>query len=179
MHIDFNFKNFEPSDHLKDFARSRFEKLEKYFRTSDNAYMQINLEVEKFRQIAEAILSVDDIHISAQEESEDMYSTIDLTLDKMEAQVRKYKDKQKDKRRGRSGKGLAQEVTGSGPAGDEEPLVIETEDMVPKPMDVDEAVNQLRTTDNDFLVFFNAELNRVNVIYRRKSGDYGLIDPRM
>jgi len=179
MHIDFHFKNFEPSDHLKGYAQNRFEKLEKYFKKNNSAYMQINLEVEKFRQIAEVILSVDDIHISAREESEDMYSTIDLALDKMEAQVRKYKDKRKDKRRGRSGKPSAMTAPAAGSSEEEGSLIVETENVVPKPMGVDEAVDQLHTHDNDFLVFFNAELNRVNVLYRKKSGDYGLIDPRM
>ena len=179
MEIKFNFKSFEPSDHLKSYAQTRFEKLEKYIKKSDNAQLLVNMEVEKFRQIAEVILSSDDMRVSAQKESEDMYSTIDMVLDKIETQVKKLKDKQKDKRKGKSSK--AEELGPESVPGDlgSPPDVVKTDMFEPKPMDVDEAVRQLQKSDYDFLVFFNAETSRVNVIYRRKNGDFGLIDPGM
>ena len=187
MEIQFNFKNFEPSAYLKGHIQSRFEKLDKYLRNPETGQIQINLEVEKFRQIAEAVLTADDLHLTAQDETQDMYATVDSILDKMEAQLRKYRDKQKrDKKRNKTEK-TASELTS--PAGEPDvgeaasdesaPAVVETDMFEPKPMDVEEAVIQLQKTNYDFLVFFNADNNRVNVVYRRKNGDYGLIDPRM
>ena len=99
MNITFNFKNFEPSDHLRDYARKRFEKLAKYTTATDASEVQVNLAVEKTRQMADVIFLADNMHISAHEVSEDMYSTIDMILDKVEAQAKKFREKQKDRRR--------------------------------------------------------------------------------
>ncbi|MFW6178953.1 MAG: ribosome hibernation-promoting factor, HPF/YfiA family [Desulfohalobiaceae bacterium] len=180
MEIAINFKNFEPSEQLKDYARTRFEKLEKFIKNPDNIQLHLNLEVEKFRQIAEAVLYADDIHLSAQDETEDMYATLDSVLDKMEVQVRKLKDKQKDKRKKRSPKNesipepLNPVPTGSVPA-----PALTTEGIDNKPMDVQEAMSQLQKSDYEFLVFFNADKNRVNVLYQRGKDEYRLIDPGM
>lgn len=182
MELKFNFKNFDPSDHLKNYAQTRFEKLTKYLRNSDSAKLQINLEVEKFRQKAEVILLSDELHLSAQEETQDMYSTIDLVLDKMEAQVRKLKDKQKDRRKGKSNRGEVESMLNEGGAGLESaPQVVKVDLFDPKPITVEEASIRLQESanSNNFLVFYNADANRVNVLYRRKNGDFGLIDPGM
>ncbi|GAB6176636.1 ribosome-associated translation inhibitor RaiA [Desulfobaculum senezii] len=183
MNISLTFKNFEPSDHLKQYARKRFEKLIKYADTG-NAELQINLSVEKFRHIAEVSLAGDNMNMSAVEESEDMYSSIDLVLDKMSAQVRKMREKDKDRRRARDT--VRQEDVAALGGFDAEdmdaasgPVIVQADTYTPKPMMADEAAMQLDTFKYDFLVFRNAETERVNVIYRRKTGEYGLIDPGM
>jgi putative sigma-54 modulation protein len=181
MEIVINFKNLEASEQLKEYARTRFEKLEKYIKNPDNIQLHLNMEVEKFRQIAEAVLYADDMHLSAQDETEDMYATLDSVLDKMEVQVRKLRDKQKDKRKKRSPKNEAVEPAlnpvDSGPA--EAAPALRTEGIDNKPMDVQEAISQLQKSDYQFLVFFNADKNRVNVLYQRNKGEYRLIDPGM
>lgn len=97
METKLYFKNFEPTEQLKQYANSRFKKLEKYIKRTDNSILQINFSVEKHRQIAETILQADDIHLTAQEETEDMYATIDGLLDKLEAQLKKNKGQAKRK----------------------------------------------------------------------------------
>ncbi|MFO8032906.1 MAG: ribosome-associated translation inhibitor RaiA [Desulfohalobiaceae bacterium] len=181
MEIVINFKNFEASEQLKEYARTRFEKLEKFIKNPDNIQLHLHMEVEKFRQIAEAVLYADDIHLSAQDETEDMYATLDSVLDKMEVQVRKLKDKQKDKRKKRSSKGEAmQPPLNPDSAGPEDSApALRTEGIDNKPMDVQEAISQLQKSDYEFLVFFNADKNRVNVLYKRNKGEYRLIDPGM
>ncbi|HMB30233.1 MAG TPA: ribosome-associated translation inhibitor RaiA [Desulfohalobiaceae bacterium] len=182
MYINFNFKNFEPSEHLKDYANNRFQKLDKYLKNSNSAQLQVILAVEKFRQIAEANLSSDEFYLSAQEETEDMYATIDAVLDKLEVQVKKMRDKQKDKRKKKAAKSSAQD-TGPIPQNEftdfEEDNIVKTDRYEPKPIPVEDAIIRLQQSEYGFLVFFNDETNRVNVVYRRKNGDYGLIDPRM
>ena len=178
MRITFNFKNFDPSDHLRKYARDRFGKLAKFMAGTPDAELQVNLEVEKFRHIADIVLTGKNVHISAREDSEDMYSTVDMVWDKLEAQMRKVRDKYKSRRKG--GSDSSRMDAGSF---DEEggaprtPQIQKTDDFSPKPMIVEEAALQLESTDNEFLVFLNAESERVNVIYRRKTGDFGLIDP--
>lgn len=178
MNISFTFKNFEPSDHLKGYAEKRFEKVAKYVSDAE-ADLQVNLLVDKFRHKADVILNSDRIHISAYEDSEDMYSTIDMVLDKLEAQLRKMREKMKNRPRQARPNKMAQmnylsfEEGGAGSA----PTIVGTDAYEPKPMSVDEAAMQLDALENEFLVFRNAETEGVNVIYKRKNGDYGLIDP--
>ena len=102
MNIAFNFKNFEPSPGLREYASKRFDKLAKYMPNSDNAEIVVTLLVEKTRQIADVIIDADAMHISAHERSDDMYSTIDMITDKLEAQVRKMREKMKDRRKASS-----------------------------------------------------------------------------
>lgn len=176
MRITFNFKNFDPSDHLRKYARDRFGKLAKFMAGTPDAELQVNLEVEKFRHIADIVLTGKNVHISAREDSEDMYSTVDLVWDKLEAQMRKVRDKDKSRRKG-GADSPPMNVGGYDEDAPQRPLIQKTDDFSPKPMIVEEAALQLDSTDNEFLVFLNAETERINVIYRRKTGDFGLIDP--
>ena len=177
MNINFNFKNFEPSPHLKDYAESRFGKLEKYVSDSEEPEIVVNLCVEKFRQMVDVIVSADYIHLSAFEESEDMYSTIDMVLDKLEAQLRRMREKLKDKRRAGRGHSVRMDFFSLGEEPGGLPVIRKTDKYEPKPMAVEEAAMQLDSLGYEFLVFLNADSEEVNVIYRRKNGEYGLIDP--
>ncbi len=185
MDIQFDFKNVDPSENLKEYARTRFEKLSKYIKREDSAVMTVLMEVDRFRQIVDAKLSADDVHLTARAESEDMYATIDQVLDKLEAQLKRSKDKEKDRRKGKLDRqnnpgpeagpfaGAAGEEIMAGPAIQREGL------LEKKPMTPEEAVIQLEEAEQGFLVFVNAENERVNVLYSKNSGDYGLIDPRV
>ncbi len=178
MNITFNFKNFEPSDHLRDYARKRFEKLGKYMTAADASELQVNLAVEKNRQMADVVFYADNMHISAHETSEDMYSTIDMVLDKVEAQAKKFREKQKDRRR-QAAEMVRMDVISinEDAAGGRTPTIMQTDEYEPKPMAVEEAAMQLSTLGQEFLVFLNSETDRPNVIYRLRNGDFGLIDP--
>lgn len=174
MNIAFTFKNFEPSDHLKKYARRRFEKLGKFLAKPESLEMQVGLSVDNFRHKADISLKADNLNLSAAETSEDMYATVDLVLDKLEAQVKKHSEKGQSRRRD-----VGREDIFSYADTDEgrERTIVGTDNFTPKPMDIDEAALQLESLDYDFFVFLNAETERVNVIYRRKNGDFGLIDP--
>ena len=96
MHISFTFKNFEPSEHLRKYARRRMEKLGRFFGKNPALDAQVNMAVDKFRQRVEVQLTGDGINIAASEVSEDMYASIDLVLDKLEAQVKKFVSRNKE-----------------------------------------------------------------------------------
>lgn len=179
MNIAFNFKNFEPSPGLREYALKRFDKLSKYISNSEGAEIVVSLSVEKARQIVDVVVNADSLHISAHEEAEDMYSTIDLITDKLDAQVRKIREKMKDRRKqGRAPAPVLMEVLSftDTPEGRTHSIV-ESDRFEPKPMAVEEAAEQLGVHQSEFLVFLNSETERVNVIYRLKNGDFGLIDP--
>jgi len=177
MNISFTFKNFEPSEHLKNYAKKRFEKISRFLSKADNADMAINLSVDKFRHKAEVLLTGDNVNISAVEQSEDMYASVDMILDKIETQIKKHSEKMKEHRRNAAQSGM--------PGGDayhaenaSDRNIVVTNDVYPKPLHLDEAALQLNQRENDmFLVFTNAHNGRINVIYRRKNGDFGVIDP--
>lgn len=178
MNISFAFKNFEPSDHLKEYATSRFEKMAKFIGDTIETELQVNLSVEKFRHKAELVLTADNLHISAYEESEDMYSTIDKVLDKLEAQLKRMRERHKERRRAGTPRAARMDVISFSDEGaGRMPTIKETDNFEPKPMSVDEAAMQLESLKFEFLVFRNAETGRVNVLYRTKNGDFGLIDP--
>ncbi|CCO24249.1 ribosome hibernation-promoting factor, HPF/YfiA family [Maridesulfovibrio hydrothermalis] len=177
MNVVFTFKNFDASEHLKEYANTRFSKLVKFVTNPDNTEMQVNLSVDKFRHVAEVVLSSDHIHISAYEESEDMYSTVDLVLDKLEVQLRRMREKMRSHRRKEVTSARMDVISFDEEDENREPVIVESDSFVPKPMSIDEAAMQLQTLDHEFLVFRNADNEAINVIYRRNNGDFGLIDP--
>jgi len=179
MNIAMTFKNFEPSDHLRSYATRRFEKLGRFVPKAENATMTVVLTVDKFRHKADVQFSSDVVSVSAVEQSSDMYATVDMVLDKLEVQLKKHAERMKEKRRttpkGTEGGGGALLPA---EAGEENSRVIIEENFEPKPMFAEEAALQLEQRDEVVLIFLNAETDRINVIYRRKQGEFGLIDPQ-
>lgn len=180
MHINFTFKNFEPSEHLRKYARRRMEKMGRFFGKNSALEAQVVMLVDKFRQRVEVQLAGEGINITAEEQSADMYASIDLVVDKLSSQIKKFIAKNRDQwRKSRAAPAPIDVFTFDQPDPDSNPEIIDRGDAhyTPKPMTSTEAALQLDSRDYEFLVFRNAENERINVIYRRKSGDYGLIDP--
>lgn len=175
MQTSVTFKNIDPSDHLKLFIQEKLDRFDKYL---DNpAEASVVLSVEKFRHIAEINLTGDRLNINGKEETDDMYSAIDMVLDKLETQIKKTKEKIKDRRSGGRGKsrGFDPDSTASFEDDGQKEVIVQNIDY--KPMDVEEAVMQMDLVDYHFFVFTNARTGRVNVLYRRTDGDIGLIQP--
>jgi len=178
MQISVTFKNLDPSDHLKSYVQNKLDKLDKLL---DNpAEANVVLSVEKIRHIAEIKIIGDRLNINCREKTSDMYSSIDMALDKLEKQIKKNKQKIKNHRQGtrselKENKVLPEDIASQN-LPDEPQIRVQNIDF--KPMDVDEASLQMNLVDNNFIVFTNSRTNRVNVLYRRKDGDLGLIQPR-
>ena len=170
------------TDAIKEYARKKINHIGFDYPRILSA--QVILDVEKYRHIAEVILHCNNhITIEAQEVSEDMYASIDQVVGKLMRQLRKAKTKiQRHQPRRGSAQATPMQVIETEGAEDEESdithHVVRTEQFTVKPMFVDEAVLQLELSPKVFLVFQNAENQRVNVLYRRKNGDFGLIDPQ-
>ena len=176
MQTSVTFKNLDSSEHLKSYVS---DKLNRFDRLLDNpAGANVVLRVEKFRHIAEININGDRMTINGKEETEDMYSAIDMVLDKLEKQIKKGKEKTRERR----AKAKAKTQTNSGAARameleDDHPKQVKIKNIDYKPMDVDEAVLQMDLTSDNFLVFTNARTDQINVLYRRHDGDLGLIQP--
>ena len=176
MQTSVTFKNIDPSDHLKAYVR---DKLDRFDRFLDNpAEANVVLSVEKFRHIAEINITGDRLKINGKEETNDMYSAIDMVMGKLEKQIKKSKQKIRERR----GRGGAKVDTAAGgfdyarPVDDEAEIIVKTLEY--KPMDAEEAVMQLDLADDKFIVFTNARTDQINVVYRRNDGHYGLIQPQ-
>lgn len=175
MQTSVTFKNIDPSDNLKSYVS---DKLNRFDRFLDNpAEANVVLSVEKHRHIAEIIIIGDRLRIKGKEETNDMYSAIDMVLDKMEKQIKKSKQKTRERRGGGAKAGVMAgfEEMARQDEEDEGAIIVTTIDY--KPMDADEALMQLNLGDDNFIVFTNARTEQINVLYRRNDGHYGLIQP--
>jgi putative sigma-54 modulation protein len=160
--------------------------------------VQIIMDVQKYRHTAEVVLHCSNhITLEASAESDDMYVSVDEVVDKIARQMRKYKTRLMRQHRPRKhtvrhleetvlrwewvesleDSPEANAATGTTETNTSEPSVIQSEKYPVKPMYIDEAVLQIEMSAKQFLVFLNAKTEKVNVIYRRKSGDFGLIEP--
>jgi ribosome hibernation promoting factor len=178
LQITVTFRHVDPTPALKAYAEEKLARVTKYLRRPVDAH--VILSVAKERHVAEITLKADHVTMFAEEETHDLYSAIDLALDKLEHQAQKLHEK----RRHHKGAGTrgASEVTTSvlaadrrGPGG--APEVIRTQRIPAKPLAIEEAVEQLAASGDEFLVFTNASNQRVAVLYRRRDGNYGLIEP--
>jgi putative sigma-54 modulation protein len=174
MEITVTFRHTEPMESVRSYAVEKISKFKKYLDSPLEA--QIVLSVEKFRHQADVTLSVEGTRLKAVEETGDMYSAIDQVMDKVEIQLKRHLSKLRERRAEAARAGASAEMEEAGGVSGDEP-VIEVEKMFAKPMDPEEAAMQLQLSRQDFLVFRNARSNEVNVIYRRKDGNLGLIEP--
>ncbi len=176
MEITVTFRHTEPIESLKSYAVEKISKFRKYLDSPLEA--QIVLSVEKFRHQADVTLNIDGTRLKAVEETGDMYSAIDQVMDKVEIQLKRHMSRLRDRRTEVSrGPELSSEETEEAHSGYPEEPVIEVERMVAKPMDPEEAAMQLQISKAEFMVFRNARTNEVNVIYKKKGGNLGLIEP--
>ncbi len=166
-------KHMEVTNALKDYVSKKIGKLEKYFK--EIAEVQVTLSVEKERHIVEVTILVNGIILRGEEETGDMYTSIDMVIDKLEKQIEKYKTKLYKKYR-KSFRFNDVEVANQKEENNE-PKIVKTKRFAIKPMPVEEAVLQMDLLGHDFFVFTNAKTDEVNVVYRRKDGNYGLIEP--
>ncbi|MGM9525959.1 MAG: ribosome hibernation-promoting factor, HPF/YfiA family [Peptococcaceae bacterium] len=175
MKINVKAKNTQVTEPLTDYIEKRFAKLEKYFVNADLTGT-VTLVVEKGLHRVEATIPLNRYILRAEDSSNDMYASIDGVVDKLERQIRKYKTKI-------NRKGKVQTINDLPPAQDAAPVaeeegkIIKTKTFVVKPMDEEEAIMQMELLEHDFFVFLNAETNSINVVYKRKDNQYGLIQP--
>lgn len=174
MMIAVRGKNINVTPALKDYAEKRLGKLEKYFNGAD---AQVNLSVAKENHIVEVTVLVNGLILRGEESTDDMYASIDLVVDKLEKQIDKYKTKLSRKIREGNIKTLVNDSLQRTPDEEDEPQVVRTKRFTMKPMPVEEAILQMNLVGHDFFVFINADTEQVNVIYRRKDRNYGLIEP--
>ena len=164
------------SDSLKARAEKKLNKLDRYFNREAEALIRFRQQ-RGGRNIAEITVSVDGLILRAEENSNDMYLSIDRAVDKLESQIRRYRTK--------LGKRV-RDARAETPDEVVEPVyeevnydVVRVKKFSVKPMDVDDAITQMELLGHNFFVFMNAETDSMSVLYRRNDGAYGLLVPEI
>ena len=166
-------KNIDVTPGLRTAVEDKIGKLEKYF--TPETEVHVTLSVEKDRQKIEVTIPVKGNIIRSEQVSNDMYVSIDLVEEIIERQLKKYKNKLVDKQQGSNY--FRQEYIDKEFTDEDDVKIIRTKKFDIKPMYPEDACVQMELLGHNFFVFCNAETDQVNVVYKRKGGTYGLIEP--
>ena len=166
-------RNIELSDRLKRMVEEKLGKLSKYFKPDTEA--QVTLSEEKGREKIEVTIPVKGGIIRAEQESMDMYTSIDLVQETIERQLHKYRTKLID--RYQAAGTFTEEYVEDAPEDEDSIRIVRTKRFDVKPMDAEEACLQMEMLGHSFFVFRDARTEQINVVYKRNDGAYGLIEP--
>ncbi|MBE0426567.1 MAG: ribosome-associated translation inhibitor RaiA [Nitrospirae bacterium] len=172
MNIIVTGRQIEVTPALKNYAEKKIKKIKRYLSNITEAV--VTLDVQKYRHKVEVLLKVNGVLIQAEGTTGDVYSSIDGVVDKLERQIKKYKEKLVSHRKT---EGKASAAAAEIPDTAEVGRIIKNKRFELKPMSPDEAVMQMELLDKDFFIFTNDNSGDINVIYRRKDGNFGLIEP--
>jgi putative sigma-54 modulation protein len=181
--IEIQARNMRMTDDVRDYVEKKAAKLERYLQEIEEIRVELS-HIKSARNAADRQVAQITVHgkgfiLRTEERSDDVHTAFDAALDKMQRQVDRYKGKHYHGRGdGRSAAEVVEEDLPVDETGELLPLIARRKRFVVLPMNEDEAVEQMRLLGHDnFFVFFNAEQNSIQVLYRRRNGTYGLIEP--
>lgn len=182
MKYNIRGENIEVTDPIREYVEKKIGKLNRYFDTTPTSDVHVNLSVYNEEQQIEVTIPMTDLLLRAEEQHTDLYAAIDLVVDKLERQIRKYKTKVNRKFRQKGAPKhifaeMEKEALAEEAESEDEIEIVRTKRFNLKPMDSEEAVLQMDMLGHAFFVFTNAETDDTNVVYKRKDGKYGLIEP--
>lgn len=173
MRITIRGKNVEMTETLEKYADKKIEKLEKYFPIKEATVTESLL---RGKHVVEVTLEGDGILLRGEERSDSMYASIDLVVEKLETQIKRFKGRMINKSHPSiPPKELRneEEIEEAPPV----PSIVRTKKVALKPMSAEEAAMQMEMINHTFFIFMNSDTNQVNVIYKRHDGDYGMLEP--
>ncbi len=174
MNLMITGKNMDVTVPIKGYVEDKFGRITKYFEQILNAHVYLsvikNPSVERNQKV-EITVDANGAIIRAEETSDNIYSAIDLASDKIEKRLKKYKNRMIDL--SRKAKEVPEETSGT-----EEVGIVRTKAFTMKPMTPEEAIQEMDLLGHQFFMFLNANTGAINVVYHRKDGQYGIIEPR-
>ena len=173
MRFTITGRNIEVTQGLREAVEDKLGKLDRFFAPATEAV--VRLSVQKDIQKIEVTIPVKGHIIRGEESSSDMYVSIDLVEEILERQLKKYKNKLIDKKQ--SAPSFSEAFLQEDASAEEEIQIVKSKKFAVKPMDPEEACVQMELLGHNFYVFLNADTEEVNVVYKRKGGTYGLIEP--
>ncbi len=184
MNIQVRGDHMGVTDALNEYAEKKLGRLERYFDAPPEKEVSVTMSVERGMHRVEVMLQIHGILFRAEELSSDMYASIDTVADKLEEQIHRHKERLNQRFRDQGLRTRIKTSVANGAFrtvtldGEDEPRVVRVKRFPMKPMDVEEAMMQMNLLGHDFFMFINADSDDVNVLYRRKDGHYGLLEPR-
>lgn len=167
-------KNIDITQGIEEKINKKLSGLDKYFIMSEDVEAKVLIRVYPIGQKIEVTIPTDYVLLRAEEIDNDLYNAIDLVVDKLEGQIRKYKTRLSRKSKDHK---LALNVAAIEPLETEEKdVIVKTKSISPKPMDLEEAIMQMELIGHSFFVYKDTETNTVSVVYKRHDGGYGLIE---
>ena len=170
MKYNIRGNKIDVTESINDYLKSKLSKVEKYF--DDDVEAKAIISAKGREQKVEVTIWSGKYNVRAEEVNEDLYSAIDLVVDKLERQLKKYKDKLQNK------KVIKEDYVPEIEEyfEDEEQTIVRRKEVFLKPIDEEEAITQMELLGHTFFVFKNVETDKINVVYKRKEGDYGIIE---
>ncbi|MBI5185143.1 MAG: ribosome-associated translation inhibitor RaiA [Nitrospinae bacterium] len=175
MELMLTGRKIELTDSLRSFVEDKFEKVENLL--DDNVEARLVLSVEKQRHSAEITLTAAGFILHTKEITDDMYASIELLAGKLEKLVKKHKKRTIDKHTRREPRLAPAEEPVEASVQDELPRIVRIQHHNKRPMAEREAAEQLRVSDNTFIMFRNSQSDEINVLYKKFDGNFGLIEP--
>lgn len=172
MQFNIRGKNLEVTQALKNYVEEKLGKLNKYFLEPESINAKVLVKVYSTKQTVEVTINTHGLILRAEESSKDLYAAIDLVVDKLERQIRKNKTRLYKKIKNdslREFKYVEEEIE------DTKDSVVKRKEIDVKPMSEEEAILQMELLDHDFFAFKTIESGDINVVYRRKDGNYGVL----
>ena len=182
MELIIKSKNFDVTDRLRDYVEKKIGKLDRYLPSISEAWVELSTEGTKAaqdRQVCQVTIRSNGTILRAEERSDDIFTSIDTVLDKMYRQIARYKGKRKNRWRGAGTVVEPLPIDLEEESEEEVSNIVRVKRFPMSPMHPEEAVEQMELLGHDFFVFFNGDEGRINVLYRRKDGDYGLLQPEL
>lgn len=171
MNIIVTARHLEVTPALKNYVKKKVKRVNRYLSNISEAIVTIS--VEKYRHKVEVLLKVNGVLIQAEGVTSEVYSSIDEVAEKLDRQIKKYKEKLVSHRKSEKGSFQVTDIGSAVEVG----RIIKNKRFELKPMSPDEAAMQMDLLDKDFFVFTNDNSGDINVIYRRRDGNFGLIEP--
>lgn len=177
MNLTYTGKNMDLTDALRDVTEKKMAKLDKYFQKDIEG--TVTFSSEKNRKIIEVTINLPGTIIRAEESSDDMYASIDKAVDVLERQVRKHKTKLQDRYKNNETIRFENLLPLDKKEEDDSPKIVRRKSFMLKPMMHEEAVLQMELLGHNFFIFMDAENGGTSIVYKRKDGNYGLIEPEV
>ena len=174
MKITLRGKNIEITEAIEEKVSEKLSKLDKYFIVSENVEAKVLVRTYPYGQKIEVTIPTEYVLLRAEVVDDDLYTAMDLVVDKLEGQIRKYKTRLNRKSKDNK---LAFNLASIEPLEEEEEdVLVKTKTITPKPMDMEEAIMQMELIGHSFFVYRDTETDAISIVYRRNDGDYGLIE---
>ena len=173
MKVSIRGKNIALTEGIETKINKKLSMLDKYFIMSDNVEAKVLCRVYPYGQKLEVTIPTEYVLLRAEVVDSDLYTAMDLVVDKLEGQIRKYKTRLSRKSKDNK---LAFNLSSIEDVETDDDVLVKVKSITPKPMDMEEAIMQMELIGHSFFVYRDAESDSISIVYRRNDGDYGLIE---